>query len=78
MTGTGRLRIASELRCRREISALVSPAARDLDATRDELLSTRQTLEWERRELELLRARLVLAEAGEGGQVVHGQLSIIR
>lgn len=42
---------------RAELGALVSPAARDLDAVRGELLSLRQTLSWERRELELLRAR---------------------
>lgn len=43
---------------RRELGALVSPAARDLDAARSELLGARQTLAWERRELELLRERL--------------------
>ena len=42
----------------REIGVLISPVARDLDATRSELLSLRQTLAWERRELELLKARL--------------------
>ncbi|CAN7204198.1 hypothetical protein LJR219_000573 [Phenylobacterium sp. LjRoot219] len=41
-----------------EVGALVSPAARDLDATRSELLSLRQTLAWERRELEVLKARV--------------------
>jgi hypothetical protein len=42
---------------RAELGALVSPAARDLDAVRSELLSLRQTLAWEHRELELLQAR---------------------
>ena len=41
----------------REIGPLVSPAARDFDAARDELLSLRQTLAWERRELVELQAR---------------------
>ena len=43
---------------RGEIGALVSPAARDLDAARVELLSARQSLAWEHRELELLRQEL--------------------
>jgi hypothetical protein len=47
---------------RREIGALVSPAARDFDAARGELLTTRQMLAWERRELELLRERLDAAQ----------------
>jgi hypothetical protein len=47
---------------RAEIGALVSPAARDLDAVRGELLSLRQTLSWERRELELLRARFEILQ----------------
>lgn len=41
----------------RELGPLVSPAARDLDAARSELLSARQTLAWERRELAELQAR---------------------
>lgn len=43
---------------RREIGALVSPAARDFDVARGDLLVARQTLAWERRELEQLRERL--------------------
>jgi hypothetical protein len=41
----------------REIGPLVSPAARDFDVARHELLGVRQTLAWERRELSELRAR---------------------
>jgi len=41
----------------RDIGMLISPAARDFDAARTELLSTRQSLAWDRRELEVLRAR---------------------
>jgi hypothetical protein len=41
----------------RDIGPLVSPTAHDLDATRHELHSLRQTLEWERREMRELRAR---------------------
>lgn len=43
---------------RREMGSLVSPAARDLDAVRTENLTLRQTLAWERRELELLKAQV--------------------
>lgn len=42
----------------REVGVLVSPVARDLDASRAEVLSLRQTLAWERRELEILKARV--------------------
>lgn len=42
----------------RELGALISPAARDLDAVRSELLSLRQTLAWERRELEIIKSRI--------------------
>ena len=42
---------------RREIGALVSPTARDLDAVRNELLRLSQTLAWERREKQELEAR---------------------
>lgn len=50
---------AAELAARqREFGALVSPLARDLDAARSEALSLRQSLAWERRELELLHARV--------------------
>ena len=50
--------VAARLADRRlEVGALVSPAARDLDAVRSELLNLRQTLAWEQRELELLQAR---------------------
>lgn len=41
----------------RDIGLLVSPTARDFDLTRHELLSLRQTLAWERRELTELQAR---------------------
>jgi len=47
---------------RREFGALISPATRDLDAARSELLAARQTLEWERRELQQLRDRLEAAQ----------------
>jgi len=43
---------------RREFGVLVSPAARDLDAARNEVLSLRQSLAWERRELEVLKTRI--------------------
>lgn len=54
---------------RLEISALVSPTARDLDAARKELLDLRQTLAWEHRELVLLQTEFwkqkgVMDEAG--------------
>ncbi|CAN7560007.1 hypothetical protein LJR225_004107 [Phenylobacterium sp. LjRoot225] len=41
----------------REMGALVSPTARDFDATRGQLISARQNLAWDRRELEALKAR---------------------
>jgi hypothetical protein len=41
----------------RDIGPLVSPTARDFDRTRGELLSARQSLAWDRRELEVLKAR---------------------
>ena len=50
---------AAALAARRaEFGMLVSPVARDLDAARSEALSLRQSLAWERRELEVLKARL--------------------
>jgi hypothetical protein len=49
---------AGELAARqRDIGPLVSPMARDLDATRSDLLSARESLAWDRREMEVLRAR---------------------
>lgn len=42
---------------RREFGRLVSPTARDLDAARSENLGLRQSVAWERRELDLLKAR---------------------
>jgi hypothetical protein len=42
----------------RDLGPLISPVARDLDAIRTELLNLRQTLDWERRELAELQARL--------------------
>jgi hypothetical protein len=42
---------------REEIGALITPQAHDLDVARNELLGLRQTLAWERRELEVLKAR---------------------
>jgi hypothetical protein len=47
---------------RRELAALVSPAARDFDAARSELHELRQSLALERRDLELLRERLQAAQ----------------
>jgi hypothetical protein len=41
-----------------EMGPLISPVARDLDAVRSELLSLRQTLDWQSRELAELQARL--------------------
>jgi hypothetical protein len=49
---------AADLAARQqEIAPLISPTARDLDAARNELNSTRQSLAWDRRELATLRAR---------------------
>jgi hypothetical protein len=50
--------VAAELADRqRQVGPLISPAARDLDVARHELLSLRQAMEFERGELEALKAR---------------------
>lgn len=52
----------------REVGMLISPVARDLDAVRNELLSLRQTVAWERRERELLKARIEEVQRDWWGQ----------